>query len=135
MTSKVVVVAHCPAFGVKVYVPVAKLLTVAGDQTPVIGVVFVEFVGKTGAVSPAQIAEIAANVGVIAWFTMTSSVAVVAHCPAVGVNVYVPVAKLLTVAGDQTPEIGGVFVEFVGKTGAVSPEQIAAIIANVGVIG
>jgi hypothetical protein len=42
------------------------------------------------------------NVGVTGWLTVTIIVAVVAHCPAVGVNVYVVVAVLL-IAGDQVP--------------------------------
>ena len=87
MTSSVAVVAHCPAVGVNVYVPLAELLTVPGDQVPEICGVFVEFVGKTGAVAPAQIGAIAVNVGVTNGFTVTSKVAVVAHCPAVGVNI------------------------------------------------
>ena len=46
-----------------------------------------EVVGKTGAGDPGQIAGIEANVGVICGLTVTVSVAVVAHCPAAGVNV------------------------------------------------
>jgi hypothetical protein len=38
-------------------------------------------------------------------FTVTVNVAVVAHCPAVGVNVYVPELKLLTVTGFHVPVI------------------------------
>ncbi len=47
---KVVVVAHCPAVGVKVYtvVPAVAVLT-AGAHVPVIGVELVELVGNTGA--------------------------------------------------------------------------------------
>lgn len=49
---KVVVVAHCPASGVKVYtvVPAVAVLT-AGVHVPVIGVTLVELVGNTGAVA------------------------------------------------------------------------------------
>lgn len=52
----------------------------------------VDVVGKTGTVAPAQIvcAIPKLNVGVIFKFTVTVNVAVVAHCPAEGVNVYVP---------------------------------------------
>ena len=39
---------------------------------------------------------------------------------------------MLTVAGDHVPVIP--FVEVVGKTGATSPEQIAATAAKVGVV-
>jgi len=51
---------------------------------------------------------------------VTVLVCVVAHCPAVGVKVYVVDAVLL-IAGDQVPEIP--FVELVEKTGIVSPLQ------------
>jgi hypothetical protein len=131
VTESIVVFAHCPADGVKVYDPVAELLTNA-FQDPVMEGVFVELVGKTGAVVPEQIAATGANVGVIVGFTVTESVVVFAHCPADGVNVYDPVAELLTNAF-QDPVMEGVFVELVGKTGAVVPEQIAATGANVGV--
>jgi hypothetical protein len=47
----------------------------------------VEFAGKIGAVLPLQNAGILVNVGVIIGFTVTDKEAVVAHCPAVGVNV------------------------------------------------
>ena len=80
----------------------------------------------------AQIAATAANAGVTSGLTVTVKVVVVAHWPAVGVNVYVPVAVLLTVAGLQVPVMP--LVEVSGKVGAVAPEQIAAIAANVGVM-
>ena len=47
-------------------------------------------------------------------------VAVVAHCPAVGVNVYVVVAVLL-IAGDQDPVIP--LLDVVGSALIVAPEQ------------
>jgi len=48
-------------------------------------------------------------------------VAVVPHCPASGVKVYVvvPAVDVLTVAGFQVPVIAGVLVELNGSTGAV----------------
>jgi len=52
---------HCPPAGVKVYVPVAVLLTVAGLHVPVTP--FVEVVGNMGAVVPAQNGGMAGNVG------------------------------------------------------------------------
>jgi hypothetical protein len=61
------------------------LLTVAGLQFPVIP--FVEVVGNTGAVDPVQIGFIAAKVGIMLELTVTFNVVIVAHCPAVGVNV------------------------------------------------
>ena len=47
-----VVVAHCPAVGVKFYtvLPTTAVLT-EGDHVPVIGGTFVELVGITGAVA------------------------------------------------------------------------------------
>jgi hypothetical protein len=77
VTVNVAVVAHCPAVGVKVYVPVAVLLTTAGDQVPVKPLS--EVVGSTGAAAPAQIAAMGVNVGVMFGLTVTVNVAVVAH--------------------------------------------------------
>ena len=44
-----------------------------------------------------------------------------AHCPAVGVNVYVvvPTAAVLIVVGDHVPVMAGVLVELAGNAGAV----------------
>ena len=53
-------------------------------------------------------------------FTVTIIVAVVAHCPAVGVKVYVVVAILL-IAGDHVPVNPS--IEVVGNAGIVDPEQ------------
>jgi hypothetical protein len=85
VTLKVVVVAQSPTVGVKVYVPLAVLLTVAGLQVPVIPLV--DVVGKTGAVAPLQNAGTAAKVGTVFVFTVTFKVVVVAQSPTVGVNV------------------------------------------------
>ena len=49
--------------------------------------VFVELIGKTGAVAPEQIAATGSKVGVTFGVTVMLSVVVVAHCPASGVNV------------------------------------------------
>ncbi len=54
--------AHCPAFGVNVYVVVAWLL-IAGDQVPVMP--FVEIVGSGGMTSPAQYGPNVPKVGVV----------------------------------------------------------------------
>ena len=67
--------------------PVVVLSTVAGDQLPVIGVASDDAVGNTGAGAPVQIAANGANVGVTGAFTVCTIVVVVAHWPAVGVNV------------------------------------------------
>lgn len=53
--------AHCPFDGVKVYVPLAVLLTVAGFQVPLIPLS--EVGGNVGAVVPAQNAGMGANTG------------------------------------------------------------------------
>jgi hypothetical protein len=57
----------------------------AGDQVPVIP--SFDVVGKGVSVVPAHIGATAGNVGVTFWFTVIVKVVVVAHCPAVGVNV------------------------------------------------
>jgi hypothetical protein len=93
---------------------------------------FVDVVGKTGATDPLQNAGIAAKVGVVLLLTVMFNVVVVAHCPVVGVKVYVAEAVLLTVAGDHVPVIP--FVDVVGKTGATNPLQKAGIAAKVGVV-
>jgi hypothetical protein len=100
VTVIVVVVAQRPAVGVKVYVVVAVLL-IAGDQVPVMALL--DVVGSVNA-PPLHIAATCVNVGVTGAPTFTVIVAVVAHNPAVGVNVYVVVAVLL-IAGDQVPVI------------------------------
>jgi len=81
---KVVVVAHCPTVGVKVYVVVVVLFN-AGDHVPVIPLV--DVVGNADKTSPLHIAETGVNVGVTLGFTVIIKVVVVAHCPAVGVKV------------------------------------------------
>ena len=103
-------------------------MLIAGDHVP--GMPLVEVVSRLIG-SPAQIAGIAAKVGVTGWFTVTVNVVVLAHCPAAGVNVYVVVAVLL-IAGDQVP--GMPLVEVVSRL-IGSPAQIAGIAAKVGVTG
>ena len=61
------------------------VLSNAGDQNPVIPLF--EVVGKADKVAPEQIGVTAVNVGAILELTVIVNVAVVAHCPAVGVNV------------------------------------------------
>jgi hypothetical protein len=101
-----------------------------GFQVPLIPLV--EVAGKVGVIiGPPQNAGIWVNVGVIRGFTVTLSVVVVAQSPVVGVNVYVPLAVLLTAAGLQVPVMP--LVDVVGKTGAVLPLQIAGTAANEGV--
>ena len=90
VTVNVVGNAHSPAVGVNVYVPLAVLLTVAGFHVPVTPLS--EVVGNVGTASPEQIVNVVPklNVGVTFGVTVTVRPVVVAHCPAVGVNVYVP---------------------------------------------
>ena len=63
---------------------VAVLLS-AGDQVPVIP--SLDDVGNAFNVPPEQIGATAVNVGVMFGLTVIVNVAVVAHCPAVGVKV------------------------------------------------
>ena len=59
----------------------------AGAQVPVIGVALVDDVGNGVNTAPEQIGATATNVGVMFGLTVMVNVVVVAHCPAVGVNV------------------------------------------------
>ena len=61
------------------------VLSKAGDQVPVIPLV--EVVGSGDKVAHEQIGDTAVNVGVMFGLTIIVNVAVVAHCPAVVVNV------------------------------------------------
>ena len=70
------------------------------------------------------------NVGVTIGLTVIDIVAVEAHCPDVGVNVYV-VVEVLSNAGDQVPVM--LLFEVVGRAVKLAPEQIAATCVNVGV--
>ena len=81
-----------------------------------------DVVGNTGAALPWQIEYMfMSNDGVMFGFTVTESVAGNAHCPAVGVNVYVPELLLLTTAGLQVPLIP--FVDVPGNVGTLPPAQ------------
>ena len=101
----------------------------AGDQVPVIPLL--EVPGSADKDSPEQIGATAENVGVIFGITVIVNVVVVAHCPAVGVNVYVVVAVLFK-AGAQVPVMP--LLEVVGSADTVAPEQIGATVVNVGVM-
>lgn len=86
------------------------------------GLVFVELVGSIGAVAPWQILLKVAKVGVMEGVITMLMVVGEEHCPGRGVNVYVvvPIVEVL-ITVSQFPVIGGVFVEFTGKTGGVVP--------------
>ena len=74
--DKVVVVAHKPAVGVKVY-KVVVVLSKAGDHVPVSPLV--EVVGKAATAAPLHIGATAAKVGVVGVLTVIVKVVVVAH--------------------------------------------------------
>ena len=101
----------------------------AGAQVPVIPLL--EVVGNAVRVAPEQIGATAVNVGVMFGLTVIVKVVVVAHCPAVGVNVYVVVAVLFS-AGAQVPVIP--LVDVVGNGANTAPEQMGATALNVGVM-
>ena len=76
------------------------------------------------ALSPGQIGPLLLIVGVVgSAFTVTDIVALVAHTPAAGVNVYmvVPAAAVLIVKGLHVPAIP--LVDVVGKVPGVAPTQ------------
>ena len=89
----------------------------------------VEVVGNGDNTAPEQIAATEFNVGVTLGETVIAKVVVVAHCPAVGVNVYAVVAVLFK-AGDQEPVMP--LFDVVGSGDRVAPEQIGATAVNVG---
>ena len=73
------------------------------------------------------------NVGVTCGSIVTLNVAVVAHCPAAGVNVYVvvPAVAVLIVAGFHVPVMP--LVDVVGNAGALEFWHSGPIAVNVGV--
>src|SRR5678815_4634226 len=91
---------------------------------------FVDVVGRGDNTAPEHTGATAANVGVTFGLTVMVKVAVVAHWPTAGVNVYVVVA-VLSSAGDQVPVMP--FVDVVGNGDNTAPEHIGATAANVGV--
>ena len=88
-----------------------------------------EVVGNGFKLLPEQIGVTVLNVGITGLFTVIVNVVVVAHNPAVGVNVYVVVAALFG-AGDQVPVIP--LLDVVGNGLRISPMQMGAIAVNVG---
>ncbi|RQO30959.1 hypothetical protein DBR32_09630 [Taibaiella sp. KBW10] len=94
---------------------VVAVLFIAGAQVPVTP--FVEVVGSGLKLAPAQTGATCVNTGVVP-FTVMVIVTSVAHCPAVGLKVYVVVVVLFK-AGDQVPVTP--FVEVVGKGLIIAP--------------
>ena len=101
----------------------------AGAHVPLIPLV--EVVGNGFNAVPEQIGATGLNAGVTFWFTVMVNVAEVAHCPAVGVNVYVVVDVLFN-AGDHVPLIP--LVEVVGSGLNTSPEHIGETWLKVGAV-
>jgi hypothetical protein len=103
-------------------------LFIGGDHVPVTSLI--DVVGKDAKVAPEQIGTTCENTGVTFGFTVMVIVAVFAHNPIVGVNVYIVVAELF-IGGDHVPVTA--LVEVVGKAPKFAPEQIGATCENVGV--
>ena len=110
------------------YVVVAVLFS-DGDQIP--DIPLFEIVGRGVNASPLQIGATAVKVGTIFGFTVIVNVVVDAHCPEVGVNVYVVVNELFN-AGNHVPVIP--LFEVVGKALRFCPMHIGATAVKVGVI-
>ena len=91
----------------------------------------VDVVGKTDNVAPEHIGATCVKVGVTFGFTTMVMFAVVAHCPALGVKVYVVVVVLVN-AGLHVPVM--LFVDVVGNAAKVAPEQMGATCVKVGTI-
>ena len=100
-----------------VVVPAVAVLIVAGLHVP--GIPLFDVVGNVGAALFWHTGPIAVNVGVICGSIVMLSVAVIAHCPTDGVNVYVvvPAVAVLIVAGLHVPVMP--LFEVVGNAGAV----------------
>ena len=97
----------------------------AGAQVPMIPLF--EVVGSDVNAAPEQIGATAVNAGVKFGFTVMVKVVMVAHCPAVGVKVYV-VVEVLFSAGAQVPVIP--LLEVVGSGVNVAPEHIGVTPLN-----
>ena len=102
------------------------MLTTPGVHDPVIPLV--ELVGNVGADAPAQMDKLVPklNAGVILGLTVRSNVVIVAHCPAAGVNVYVPELWLSITPGLHVPVIP--FVDVFVSVGTFPPAQIVELV-------
>ena len=89
-----------------------------------------DVVGNADTVAPEQILVGKLNVGIVRGVTVILIVRGKPHWPAAGVNVYEPLAVLLTIEGLHVPVIP--LFDVVGNIGAVVPEQKGAIAANEG---
>jgi hypothetical protein len=86
VTVNVLMLAHCPVFGVKVYVPLLALSTIAGDHVPVMELL--EEVGKAGTIPPEQILKVVPKlkVGIVCGVIVTVRVVAVVHCGLLSTN-------------------------------------------------
>lgn len=109
---------------------VVAVLFIAGVHVPVIPLL--EVAGNGAITAPEHTGATAVNVGVTFGVTVMVIVAVVAHCPAAGVNVYVVVVVLFK-AGDHVPVIP--LLEAVGNGAMAAPAQTGATWVKVGVTG
>ena len=101
----------------------------AGAHVPVMPLL--DVVGKAVKVAPEHIGATAVNVGVTFGLMVIVKVAVVAHCPTVGVKVYVVVVVLSKVDA-QIPVMP--LLEVVSNKAKVAPEHIDPTAVNVGVM-
>ena len=127
---------HCPGktSGVNVYTAEVWLLTTEGVQVPLIPLS--DMLGRVGTVSPAQMVKAVPilNCGKVFGLTVTENVAVVAHWPAAGVNVYTPEVWLLTDEGLHVPVMP--LSDADGKAGNPPPWQMVNAVPklNAGVV-
>ena len=96
----------------------------AGDHEPVMPLL--ETVGSADKLAPEQMGATALNTGVLFGRTVTVYVVVTAHWPLLGVNVYVPLAVLLTTEGLQVPVIP--LDELAGNVTTGAPSQIVVFV-------
>jgi len=108
------------------------VLIAEGLHVPVMP--FVDVVGKVAGVAPTQYGPSAVNAGVVFVLTTTFMVVTLAHCPAVGVKVYVvvPALAVLIAEGDHVPVM--LFVDVVAKVAGVAPTQYGPSAVNAGVV-
>jgi hypothetical protein len=111
--------------------PSAEVLMVAGLQLPVMPLF--DVAGNAGATLFRHNGPMVLKTGVTELSMVTSMDALLAHCPASGVKVYVvtPNADVLITAGLQLPVMPS--VEVVGNAGATLFKHNDPIAANVGV--
>ena len=105
------------------------MLFKAGAHVPEIPLF--DVVGNAIRVAPEQIGATAVKVGITCGLTVIVKVVVVAHCPVLGVKVYVVVVVLFK-AGDHVTEIP--LFDVVGNAAIVVPVHIDVTWVNVGIV-